>query len=172
MGVTARSPQYSGLIGLQHGRHRGWRTFHGAGEYISVQSQADTRERRELADEPDTYVHRGLDESLAKEVAVQLTSRDPLSSHAREELGITETLMANPIQASLSSAAFAIGAAVPIIACAVTPIKSISLVTSIATVATLASLGYIAATSVVRLFGVVRCGSPSGAFSRWRSRLG
>ena len=131
-----------------------------AGEYISVQSQADTenadlaRERRELADEPDReleelttiYVQKGLDESLAKEVAVQLTSRDPLSTHAREELGITEALMANPIQASVSSAAaFAIGAIVPIIACALAPVKSISLVTTLATVVTLASLGYIAA---------------------------
>ncbi len=131
-----------------------------AGEYISVQSQADTenadlaRERRELAEVPDReleeltaiYVERGLTESLAKEVAIQLTAKDALGTHARDELGITETLMARPVQASLSSAAaFAVGAVVPIIACAVAPTASVSLVTSLATVATLALLGSVAA---------------------------
>lgn len=131
-----------------------------AGEYISVQSQADTenadlaKERRELADQPEIeleeltaiYVSRGLDEGLAKEVAVQLTAHDSLSAHSRDELGITETLMARPVQASISSAAaFAIGAFVPILACFFTPVKSISLVTSCATVVTLASLGAMAA---------------------------
>ena len=131
-----------------------------AGEYISVQSQADTenadlaRERRELAQVPESeleeltaiYVERGLSESLAKEVAVQLTAKDALGTHARDELGITETLMARPVQASLSSAAaFAVGAVVPIIACAVAPTASVSLVTSLATVATLALLGSVAA---------------------------
>jgi VIT1/CCC1 family predicted Fe2+/Mn2+ transporter len=144
-----------------------------AGEYISVQSQADTEnadlgvERRELDATPDLeldelaaiYVKRGLDESLARQVAVQLTAHDSLSAHAREELGITETLMAKPVQASLSSAAaFAVGALVPILACSVTPIKSISLVTSLATVVTLASLGsvaaYIGGASVLR--GAIR----------------
>ncbi len=131
-----------------------------AGEYISVQSQADTenadlaRERAELRDEPESelqeltaiYMGRGLDETLAKEVAVQLTRNDALSAHARDELGITETLMARPVQASLSSAAaFALGAIVPIIACAMAPSKSVSLVTSLATVMTLAVLGSVAA---------------------------
>jgi VIT1/CCC1 family predicted Fe2+/Mn2+ transporter len=131
-----------------------------AGEYISVQSQADTenadlaRERRELADVPGSeleeltaiYVERGLTESLAKEVAVQLTAKDALGTHARDELGITETLMARPVQASLSSAAaFAVGAVVPIISCAVAPTASVSLATSLATVATLALLGSVAA---------------------------
>jgi VIT1/CCC1 family predicted Fe2+/Mn2+ transporter len=131
-----------------------------AGEYISVQSQADTenadlaRERRELAEVPEKeleelaaiYVERGLSESLAKEVAVQLTAKDALGTHARDELGITETLMARPVQASLSSAAaFAVGAVVPIIACAAAPTASVSLVTSLATVATLALLGSVAA---------------------------
>jgi len=131
-----------------------------AGEYISVQSQADTenadmaRERRELAEVPEKeleeltaiYVERGLSESLAKEVAIQLTAKDALGTHARDELGITETLMARPVQASLSSAAaFAVGAVVPIIACAAAPMASVSLVTSLATVATLALLGSVAA---------------------------
>jgi VIT1/CCC1 family predicted Fe2+/Mn2+ transporter len=131
-----------------------------AGEFISVQSQADTenadlaRERRELAEVPESeleeltaiYVSRGLTESLAKEVAIQLTAKDALGTHARDELGITETLMARPVQASLSSAAaFAVGAVVPIIACAVAPTASVSLATSLATVATLALLGSVAA---------------------------
>ena len=131
-----------------------------AGEYISVQSQADTenadlaRERIELRDEPDSeleelvaiYVERGLDEELAKEVAVQLTRKNALSTHARDELGITETHMARPVQASLSSAAaFALGAIVPIIACAISPPQMISLVTTVATIVTLAVLGSVAA---------------------------
>ena len=131
-----------------------------AGEYISVQSQADTenadlaRERAELRAEPQNelaelttiYMERGLDAALAKEVAVQLTKKDALSAHARDELGITETLMARPVQASLSSAAaFAVGAVVPIIACAVAPAQTVTLVTSLATVVTLAVLGAVAA---------------------------
>lgn len=131
-----------------------------AGEYISVQSQADTenadlaKERRELAENPEgeldelsaIYVERGLDEELARKVAVQLTAHDALEVHAREELGITETLMAKPIQAALSSAAaFAVGAFVPILACWLAPVKSASLVTSVATVVTLATLGSVAA---------------------------
>ena len=131
-----------------------------AGEYISVQSQADTenadleKERRELATNPeqelnelaDIYVQRGLDERLAREVAIQLHAHDALSAHGREELGITETHMANPIQAALASAAaFSLGAIVPILACTVTATKSVSLVIGIATVITLASLGSLAA---------------------------
>ncbi|MFZ4508173.1 MAG: VIT1/CCC1 transporter family protein [Fimbriimonas sp.] len=131
-----------------------------AGEYISVQSQADTenadlaKERLELVEAPEheldeltaIYVSRGLEEPLAREVAVQLTAHDALTTHARDELGITEALMANPIQASLASAAaFAVGAVVPILACFAAPQKSVSLVTSLATVLTLACLGYMAA---------------------------
>lgn len=130
------------------------------GEYISVQLQADTenadlaKERRELAEQPENeldeltaiYVGRGLDESLVRQVAVRLTAKDSLTTHARQELGITETLMANSIQASLSSAAaFSIGAVVPIVACAMAPVRSIGLATSLATVVTLALLGYLAA---------------------------
>jgi len=154
-GVGKNSIMLTGIAGLVAGA-----LSMAAGEYISVQSQADTenadliKERRELATEPKAeleelaaiYVERGLDPTLAREVAVQLTAHDALGAHARDELGITETLMAKPIQASLSSAAaFAIGAIVPILACVTTPIQSISLVTSLATVATLAILGSVAA---------------------------
>jgi len=131
-----------------------------AGEYISVQSQADTeqadlaRETRELAEEPESelveltriYVQRGLDEALARQVATQLMTQDALSTHAREELGITDTLMARPIQAALASAAaFAVGAIVPIAAAYLSPAKMVGTVTSIATILTLTALGALAA---------------------------
>jgi vacuolar iron transporter family protein len=100
------------------------------GEYVSVSSQADTQqadlaiereglriddegEHRELA---EIYVRRGLNVELAREVANQLMSYDALGAHARDELGITETLRARPTQAALTSAAsFAIGAGVPLL---------------------------------------------------------
>jgi len=101
-----------------------------AGEYVSVRSQADTEqaeletERKEIeADEPAErkelmaiYVRRGLDPVLAKQVAQQLMAHDALGAHARDELGITETLGARPIQAALASAgSFAVGAAMPLL---------------------------------------------------------
>jgi VIT1/CCC1 family predicted Fe2+/Mn2+ transporter len=100
-----------------------------AGEYVSVSSQADTeradldRERRELADDPDfehdelatIYERRGLERSLAEKVATQLMEHDALGAHARDELGLTETHSARPIQAAVASAAsFAVGAALPL----------------------------------------------------------
>ena len=99
-----------------------------AGEYVSVHSQADTEEaeleleRAELKanDKGEhkeltaIYVARGLDPSLAKQVADQLMVHDALGAHARDELGISETLRARPIQAALASAgSFAVGAAMP-----------------------------------------------------------
>ena len=101
-----------------------------AGEYVSVHSQADTEqadldlERAELkADDQGEhkelaaiYVARGLDPSLAKQVAQQLMARDALGAHARDELGISETVRARPIQAALASAgSFAVGAAMPLL---------------------------------------------------------
>ncbi len=104
-----------------------------AGEYVSVRSQLDSeqaalnQERAELkADDQGErreltaiYVGRGLDPALAKQVAEQLMAHDALSAHARDELGITETLSARPIQAAFTSAAsFAVGAAMPLLAVA------------------------------------------------------
>ena len=100
-----------------------------AGEYVSVHSQADTeqaelaRERTELNDDQGEhkelmaiYVARGLDPALAKQVAEQLMAHDALGAHARDELGISETLSARPIQAALASAgSFAVGAALPLL---------------------------------------------------------
>lgn len=100
-----------------------------AGEYVSVSSQADTesadlaKERAELADSPDHELHelagiyaaRGLDLTLAVEVARQLMAHDAIGAHARDELGIAGDGRANPGQASLASAAsFAAGAALPL----------------------------------------------------------
>ena len=96
-----------------------------AGEFVSVQSQADTeeadlaRERQELVANPSgeleeltgIYVERGLSRELARQVAEQLTMHDALGAHARDELGITEALRARPIQAALASAgSFCLGA--------------------------------------------------------------
>ncbi len=107
-----------------------------AGEYVSVSSQTDAeqadlaRETRELEETPEAeleeltliYVERGLDRGLAEKVAVQLTERDALGSHARGELGIFETVSARPIQAALVSALIlAIGAVIPLIDCAARP---------------------------------------------------
>jgi VIT1/CCC1 family predicted Fe2+/Mn2+ transporter len=101
-----------------------------AGEYVSVSSQADTEradlsmERKGLAEDyaaehdelAGIYVGRGLEPELAHEVARQLMEHDALSAHARDELGITETLRAQPFQAALTSAAsFTAGAAVPLL---------------------------------------------------------
>lgn len=101
-----------------------------AGEFVSVSSQADAEnadldvEKQELIEEPEAelrelagiYVKRGLDPNLARQVAEQLTEKDALGAHARDELGITEELAARPIQAALSSAAsFTAGAALPLL---------------------------------------------------------
>src|SRR5476651_202564 len=107
-----------------------------AGEYISVHSQADTeqadleRERAELAADGGAeqseltaiYEGRGLDPALAEQVAIQLMAHDALGAHARDELGISESLRARPIQAALASAgSFAGGAALPLLVAAVVP---------------------------------------------------
>lgn len=101
-----------------------------AGEYVSVCSQSDTetadlaRERIELATDHENelkelttiYIERGLKPTLAKQVADQLTAHDSLAAHARDELGIIETMNARPIEAALASAAtFSIGAALPLL---------------------------------------------------------
>ena len=107
-----------------------------AGEYVSVSSQADTekadleRERNELENNEvferkelaEIYVKRGLEPSLAQQVAGQLMAHDALSAHARDELGLSETHTARPVQASLASAAtFAVGAALPLLMAMIGP---------------------------------------------------
>ena len=131
-----------------------------AGEYVSVSSQADTeaadieRERTELSDEPEReldelssmYQARGLDADLARRVAVELTAHDALGTHAREELGISDTMAARPVQAAITSAAtFAVGAALPLLAAALAAgTAQIALVASTALVF-LAALGAVGA---------------------------
>jgi len=107
-----------------------------AGEYVSVSSQADTesadlaRERCELSENPmhehaeltAIYVKRGLDTGLASSVATQLMAHDALAAHARDELGISDTLAAKPVQAALASAAtFAVGSALPLVVALLLP---------------------------------------------------
>jgi len=131
-----------------------------AGEYVSVQSQADTeaadllRERRELAADPQGELEEltgilrthGLDEGLARQVAERLTAVDALGTHAREELGITETLRARPLQAALASAAaFALGAILPIVVVLAAPRAVVGGAVAFATVLALALLGAVAA---------------------------
>lgn len=127
-----------------------------AGEYVSVSSQADTeqadleRERKELETDGDfeqeelaaIYVQRGLNATLAQQVAQQLMAHDALSAHARDELGISDMTAARPVQAALASAGtFAIGAAAPLLTVLVTPSKFLIPVVVGASIALLALLG-------------------------------
>jgi VIT1/CCC1 family predicted Fe2+/Mn2+ transporter len=131
-----------------------------AGEYVSVHSQADTeradldRERAELrADDVGEhkeltaiYVSRGLDPSLAKQVADQLMAHDALGAHSRDELGISETVRSRPIQAALASAgSFAVGAAMPLVTTTLAPMTSLSIFVSGTSLLFLALLGALAA---------------------------
>jgi VIT1/CCC1 family predicted Fe2+/Mn2+ transporter len=131
-----------------------------AGEYVSVHSQADTEqadlalERAELkADNKGEhkeltaiYVARGLDPSLAKQVANQLMAHDAIGAHARDELGISETFRARPIQAALASAgSFAVGAAMPLLVSAMVPVAGVIPFVSLTSLAFLALLGGLAA---------------------------
>jgi len=131
-----------------------------AGEYVSVHSQADSekadleRERAELeADDKGErrelsaiYVGRGLDPSLARQVADQLMAHDALGAHARDELGISETFRARPIQAALASAgSFAVGAAMPLLVTAAAPVSGLIPLVSGTSLAFLALLGALAA---------------------------
>jgi VIT1/CCC1 family predicted Fe2+/Mn2+ transporter len=131
-----------------------------AGEYVSVYSQADTEqadlalERAELkADDKGEhkelmaiYVARGLKPALAKQVAEQLMDHDALGAHARDELGISETFRARPIQAALASAgSFAVGAAMPLLVAALAPAAGLISLVSGTSLLFLALLGGLAA---------------------------
>jgi VIT1/CCC1 family predicted Fe2+/Mn2+ transporter len=131
-----------------------------AGEYVSVSSQADTEkadlemESREIKLNPvyeteelaQIYVQRGLDLSLAREVAAQLMARDPLKSHARDELGITETGQARPTLAALSSGlSFAAGAFLPLLVTQFFTGRPLIWAVGITTLIALISLGIVSA---------------------------
>lgn len=127
-----------------------------AGEYVSVSSQSDSeradiaRERRELAETPESeleeltniYIGRGVEPALAAQVAVQMTAKDALSAHARDELGITSVMQARPVQAAMASAAsFAAGAALPLGVAALAPLDVLGWASPVASLVFLAVLG-------------------------------
>ncbi len=131
-----------------------------AGEYVSVSSQADTekadlaREGAELAASPaferdeltEIYVGRGVEPELARRVAEQLMAKGALAAHARDELGISETTTARPLQAALTSAAtFAVGAAMPLLMVVLAPAEWLVVAVSVASLVFLALLGAIGA---------------------------
>lgn len=158
-GAPHRQVLIAGLAGLSAGA-----LSMAAGEYVSVQSQADieafdlAKERAELLEDPAhelaelaaIYRSRGLDVATALTVATQLTAHDALGAHARDELGITDTLSARPIQAALSSAAaFVAGAGLPVMACFMAAMLAMQTQLSSfimgSALLSLALLGYIAA---------------------------
>jgi VIT1/CCC1 family predicted Fe2+/Mn2+ transporter len=153
--ATHNSVLIAGMAGLVAGS-----MSMAAGEYVSVHSQADTeqaeleRERAQLkADDKGEhkeltaiYVARGLDPLLAKQVADQLMVHDALGAHARDELGISETSRARPVQASLASAgSFAVGAAMPLLVTALAPATALIPLVSGTSLIFLALLGGLAA---------------------------
>lgn len=154
-GATQSNVLLTGVAGLVAGA-----MSMAAGEYVSVQSQADTesadmeREKRELELQPERelaeltsiYVSRGLDQPLARLVAEKLMSSDALGAHARDELGITETLRARPVQAALASAlSFVVGATVPIATALLAPSAWVAEFSSATALVTLVILGGTAA---------------------------
>ena len=131
-----------------------------AGEYVSVHSQQDAEEaelnleRTELKEDNlgeqkelmEIYTARGLEPSLARQVAEQLMRHDALGAHARDELGISETFRARPIQAALASAgSFAVGAAMPLLATAMAPAAGLIPIVAGTSLMFLALLGGLAA---------------------------
>jgi len=154
-GATHSNVMVAGIAGLVAGA-----MSMAAGEYVSVRSQADSEEaalsleRAELAADDHgerreltaIYVGRGVDPALAKQVADQLMAHDALGAHARDELGISETFSARPIQAAFTSAAsFAVGAAMPLLAVAIVPAAGLIPVVSGTSLVFLAILGGLAA---------------------------
>lgn len=137
-----------------------------AGEYVSVSSQADTeradlaREAAELASQPDfereelarIYEARGVSPATAREVADQMMARDALATHARDELGLSETTAARPLQAAFTSAlTFSAGAAAPL---AVVPLAPASLLVPVVAVVSLLCL------AILGLLGARAGGAP------------
>ncbi|MBO9697295.1 MAG: VIT family protein [Sphingopyxis sp.] len=154
-GVSQSSILVTGTAGLVAGA-----MSMAAGEYVSVSSQGDAErsdvelEKRHLAADPEfeleeltqIYQERGLDRALAEKVAVQLTAHDALDTHLRDELGMTETMAARPVQAAAASAAsFAIGAALPLATVLLDRGDSLPFTVSAASLVFLAILGALGA---------------------------
>lgn len=154
-GVNSQDILVAGVAGLVAGA-----MSMAAGEYVSVSSQADTeradltRESKELAASPEhehaelteVYVKRGLEAGLASSVATQLMQHDALGAHARDELGISDTLAAQPVQAALASAGtFTVGAVLPILVVLLFPASALLWAVSGSSLLFLALLGSLAA---------------------------
>jgi vacuolar iron transporter family protein len=154
-GASSQSILVAGVAGLVAGA-----MSMAAGEYVSVSSQADTeradldRERKELAANPEhehaelmaIYVKRGLDAALAANVATQLMEHDSLGAHGRDELGISDTLAARPVQAALASAGtFAVGAVLPLLIVLLFPVSALMWAVSGSSLLFLALLGSLSA---------------------------
>ena len=160
VGVAAASPDkgsvlLAGVAGLAAGA-----LSMAAGEYVSVSSQADTEsadletERKSLKAQPEAeleelaqiYMTRGVSPDLSRQVARQLMDHDDLGAHARDDLGLSEVLDARPMQAALASAAsFTVGALLPLLALAVTPLAQTITVVSVTSLLSLALLGLLSA---------------------------
>jgi VIT1/CCC1 family predicted Fe2+/Mn2+ transporter len=153
--ATRGSILISGMAGLVAGA-----MSMAAGEYVSVSSQSDTekadiaRETGELRDDPEAelseltgiYVERGLTPKLARQVAMQLTAKNALGAHTRDELHLSEATAARPVQAALTSAAtFAAGAALPMLTVVIVPERMIGVGVTIASLVFLALLGAVGA---------------------------
>lgn len=154
-GSDAKTILIAGVAGLVAGA-----SSMAAGEYVSVSSQSDTeradleREKHELASDPQheraemtaIYVSRGVAPEIAEAVATQLMARDALGTHAREELGISHTSTARPLQAALTSAlTFSIGAALPLLVVLLVPAFALVWVVAGSALLFLALLGALAA---------------------------
>jgi len=154
-GASSQNILVAGIAGLVAGA-----MSMAAGEYVSVSSQADTEradldlEREELATDPvhehaelkAIYIERGLDAGLASDVATQLMAHDALGAHARDELGISDTLTARPVQAALASAGtFTIGAVLPLLIVLLVPLSWLIWAVAGSSLLFLALLGVLAA---------------------------
>ena len=154
-GVDSKGILVAGVAGLVAGA-----MSMAAGEYVSVSSQSDTeradlaRERQELEASPEhelaeltaIYAARGLEPALAAEVAAQLMQHDALGAHARDELGISETVAARPVQAAFASAGtFAVGAALPLLTVVLSPASALLWTVAGSSLLFLALLGGLAA---------------------------
>ena len=186
LGVAAAGTDRSGLLVAGVAALVAGAMSMAAGEYVSVHAQADTetadlaREQAELNADAGAelnelsaiYVGRGVEPELARQVATQLMAHDALAAHARDELGISETLVARPLQAAASSAAsFAVGALLPLMVCLLTSPPHLVAVIWVTATFSLAFLGGLSAqaggASVwrsacrVALWGVLAMGATS-----------
>lgn len=131
-----------------------------ASEYVSVSSQSDSeaanlaQEKNELTDRPEfelkelaeSFVARGLTHQTARDVARQLTAKDALDAHAREELGISELTAARPLQAAFTSAlTFVVGAVLPLVVVLIVPLTDLIYSVTVSTLVFLAILGALGA---------------------------